>query len=228
MNIDGVDITTYWMKSTDPAYFASLRHLAFKNGVQFSGAAINTNMCQADPGKRAQELEKIKQWVDWTVLLGAPHLRVFGGVPPAGTTEEEGIQRVTEIMKPACEYAAKKGITLGIEDHGGISSKASNLLEILRRVDSPFAGINLDIGNFPENQYAQIEACIPFATHAHIKDTFGETKQPIDLDRVWQMFARGGYKGFMSAEYEGVEDAMTAVPILCAKIKALCLKYSSV
>jgi L-ribulose-5-phosphate 3-epimerase len=228
LDIDGVDMTTYYFKSTDPSYLVGLRHLAFKNGVPFSGAAIGTDMCQPDRSKRAQELEKIKKWVDASELLGASHLRVFGGEPPKGSTEEQGIQWVVETMKPACDYAAKKGITLGIEDHGGITSKASTILEILRRVDSPYAGVNLDISNFPENQYAQIEMCIPYATHTHIREVFSGGKGRIDLERVWQMFAKGGYKGFMSAEYEGDEDALTAVPKLLAKIKALCKKYSSV
>jgi len=39
LGIDGVDMTAYWFQSTDPAYLVSLRHLAFKNGVCFSGAA---------------------------------------------------------------------------------------------------------------------------------------------------------------------------------------------
>ena len=135
-------------------------------------------------------------------------------------------------MKPACDYAAKHGITLGIEDHGGITAHASTILEILRRVDSPYAGINLDISNFhaqsDEDQYSEIEACVPLATHAHVREVFSETERPIDLDRVWKLFARGGYKGYMSAEYEGKEDPMTGVPKLIAKIKALCSKYSSV
>lgn len=41
------------------------------------------------------------------------------------------------------------------------------------------------------------------------------------------MFARNGYKGYMSAEYEGEEDAMTGVAKLIGKIKDLCRKYSS-
>jgi hypothetical protein len=43
------DITTYWLKSTEPEYLASLRHLAFQNGVALSGIAIRTEMCQATP-----------------------------------------------------------------------------------------------------------------------------------------------------------------------------------
>jgi len=227
LGVHGVDITTYWLKSTEPSYLAKLRHFAYRNGMPFSGAAIGTNMCQPDAAKRTEELVKIKQWVDRTELLGASHLRVFGGELPPGASDEQGIQWVVETMKPACDYAATKGIILGIESHGGITSKASNIVEILRRVDSPYAGCNLDISNFPENPYPQIEACIPYATHTHVRDFYGEKKEPLDLDRIWQMFAKGGYKGYMSAEYEAEEDAMTGVPKLLAKIKPLCAKYST-
>lgn len=228
MGVHGLDITTYWLKSTDSAYLYSFRNFAYKNGMSFSGAAIGTNMCQADAAKRAEELAKIKLWVDRTEVLGASHLRVFGGEIPKGVTDQQGVGWVVETMKPACEYAATKGIILGIESHGGITSKASNILAILKGVDSPYAGCNLDISNFPENPYPQIEACIPYATHTHIRDYYGERKEPLDLERIWQMFAKGGYKGYMSTEYEAEEDAMTGVPKLIAKIKTLCQKYSSV
>jgi sugar phosphate isomerase/epimerase len=131
-------------------------------------------------------------------------------------------------MRPACDYAAKKGIIRGIESHGGITSKASNIVGILRRVDSAYAGCNLDISNFQENPYPQIEACIRFATHAHIGDFYGPKKEPLNLDRIWQMFAKGGYRGYMSAEYKAEEDAMAGVPKLLAKTKPLWAKYSSV
>jgi sugar phosphate isomerase/epimerase len=231
LGVDAVDMTAYWFKSTDAAYLASLRHLAFKNGVCFSGAAIGASAVEADAAKRAKVLEEIKKWVDVTGALGAPHLRVFAGKLPPGATRAQGIEWTVETLKPACEYAGEKGITLGLEDHEGITQDAETCLEILRRIGSPYLGINLDITNFlPTPQadaYAQIEATIPYATHTHIRDRF-EGGQPVDLDRVWRLFAQGSYKGFMSAEYEGQEDPSTAVPKLVEKIKTLCRKYSSV
>lgn len=228
LEVEGVDVTTYWVKSTDPTYLVSLRHLAFKHALPFSGAAIGTEMCQPDPGRRADEIVKIKKWVDATDLLGASHLRVFGGPLPPGASDAQGVGWTAETMKPACDYAALKGITLGIESHGGITSKASNILAILRRVDSPYAGCNLDISNFMEDPYSQVEALVPYATHTHIRDWYGKPRQPLDLDRMWQLFAKGGYQGFMSVEYEGEEDAMTGVPKLVEKVKTLCRKYSTV
>ena len=56
LGIDGVDITTYWLKSTEPAYIVSLRHFAFKQGVPISGIAIRNSICQPDPAKRAAEV----------------------------------------------------------------------------------------------------------------------------------------------------------------------------
>src|SRR4030095_1654259 len=198
-----------------------------RHGMPLSGLAIGADLCQPDPAKREEVLATVRKWVDVTDLLGASHLRVFGDKLPEGATEQQGIQWVVETMKPACDYAAKKGITLGLETHSGLSTRAANILEILRRVDSPFAGCNLDISNFRENPYEQIEACLPWATHTHIRDFYGESKAPLDLDRVWQLFHKNGYQGFMSAEYEGQEDAMTGVPKLIEKIKTLCRKYSS-
>ena len=43
-----VDITTYWLKSTEPEYLTSLRALGLQNGVTLSRIAIRTEMCQAD------------------------------------------------------------------------------------------------------------------------------------------------------------------------------------
>jgi sugar phosphate isomerase/epimerase len=69
---------------------------------------------------------------------------------------------------------------LGIENHGGITARPSATLEIVRRVDSPYAGVNLDISNFEaktdEEIYSDIQACIPYAAHTHIRDVFGATK----------------------------------------------------
>ena len=146
-----------------------------------------------------------------------------------GASDEQGIQWVVETMKPACDYAAGKGIILGIESHGGITSKAANILEILRRVDSPVRGVQPGYQQFSGGaRISRSKPAFPRATHTHIRDFYGDSKQPLDLERVWQMFAKAGYKGYMSAEYEGDEDPMSGVPKLVERMKALCRQYSSV
>ncbi|HEV2500532.1 MAG TPA: sugar phosphate isomerase/epimerase family protein [Terriglobia bacterium] len=231
LKLDGVDMTGYYFKSTDPGYLGGLRHFAYKHGVPFSGAACGVSLVQADPDRRAQSLVEVKKWVDAADLLGASHLRVFAGKLPQGATIPQAIGWVVETLKAAADYSGGKGIMLGLEDHSGITQNADACLEIMHRVDSPYAGINLDITHFiptaTQDAYAQIAACITYATNTHIRDVFDD-QTPIDMDRVWGMFAQAGFKGYMSAEYEGHEDPMTGVPKLTAKIRNLCKKYSTV
>jgi sugar phosphate isomerase/epimerase len=230
LRVDGVDMTAYYLKSTDPEYLDSLRHLAYKNAMPFSGSACGVSMVQADPSKRAQSLTEIKKWVDVTDRLGASHLRVFAGELPSGAKLQQGVDWTVETMKAAVDYSGKKGIMLGLEDHNGVTQRADVCLEIMQRVNSPYAGINLDVTNFiptsTQDVYAQIAACIPYATNTHIRDRFEYNQSPVDLDRVWKLFANAGFKGYMSAEYEG-PDSDIGVPKLIAQIRTLCQKYST-
>ena len=92
--------------------------------------------------------------------------------------------------------------------------------------------MNLDIGNFrPPKVYDQIEMSIPYAVSTHVKVAMalddGKTRGPFDWDRVFTMFARHGFKGYMGLEYESEEDPATAVPRYLKQLKALALKYSA-
>ena len=230
LGVNGVDITGYWLTSLDTSYLAGLRHLAYKSGMAFSGAACGANMTQGAVTERSKVLNEIRKWVDATNDLGASHLRVFAGDLPHNSSVEQAANWTVEVMKSASDYSGKRGITLGLENDNGIGDRADVVLDIIRRTDSPYAGINLDITNFAthsdEEQYRQIEACIPYATHIHIRDTFESTKNTVDLDRVWKLFVKYHYEGYVSAEYEADEDAMTGAPKLVAKVKELCRKYS--
>ncbi len=214
LRLDAVDMTVYYMTSTNPGYIESLRRLAYKNGVAFSGAACGVSMVAADPAKRADALVQIKKWVDVTDRLGAPHLRVFAGKLPEGSNLSEATTWVVETMKAASDYSATKGIMLGLEDHVGVSQSAD---------------VNIDISHFvptpTQDSYQQIAACIPYATNTHIRNTFDDGSM-IDMDRVWKLFADAGFKGFMS--YEGEEVNQPGVPPQIADIQRLCKKYSSV
>jgi sugar phosphate isomerase/epimerase len=237
-HIVSVDVTVYYLKSTDPEYLHSLRLLAYKHGVAFSGAACGSSMVQATADKRADVLNQIKQWVDVTEHLGASHLRVFAGKLPEGATMQESVGWVVDGMKAACDYSGSKGIVLGLEDHEGVTQTSDVCIEIMQRVNHPYASINLDITNFipgpTQDAYAQIAACLPYSSgNIHIRDHFyGVDHAPVDMERVWKLFAQAGYQGYVSAEYEpnfpGSLPSSIAVPKLLETIKTLCKMYSSV
>ena len=229
LGLDGLDTTVYWFPDTSDQYLASLRHTAYKNGVSLYSAAVRVRLCQPTPELQRAEVENAKKWIDVAEKLGAGHMRVFGGAIPKGATEAQAIPWAVEVLKRAAEYAGTKGIVLGVEDDGGLSTTAEPTIEIVKQTDSPWAGINLDTGNFPKNGYAQVALCIPYAVAVHFKahiSTPEGVKEKADWDRLVGMFAKAGYRGYLSIEYEDPATVEATVPGLAAELRNLVRRYS--
>jgi sugar phosphate isomerase/epimerase len=215
LDTDGLDLTVYWFPNTSDEFLLPLRRLAFRNAVEIYSISVRTDMCKPAGPERDKQAADLRNWVDVANKLGAGHIRVFGGNVPKGSTEEQAAGWVVEMLKPAAEYAGSRGVILGLENHGGVTEKASTILKIVKSVDSPWVGINLDTGNFKSNALEQIAMCLPYAVNAQfktqIRDASGNAV-PSDWAKLVGMFRDAGYKGYFALEYEDKEDATTAVP----------------
>jgi sugar phosphate isomerase/epimerase len=236
LKADAVDMTGYYFESTEPAHLRHLRNLAFRNGLPFTGVASAATLLPSKQDGKAETLGNLKKWVDVTEQLGAPQLRIFTGKSSSEISPSQAMGEVVETMKLAADYAAGKGIILVIENQRGIADTADACIEIMHRVNSPFAGIPLDITHFvptpTQDNYEQIEACVPFATQTHIRSGKFDDGNPIDLDRILRIFAESGYRGYMSIEYESQTKTAVQirkdVPQLTDKSNELCRTYSAV
>jgi L-ribulose-5-phosphate 3-epimerase len=229
---DGIDMTVYWLPSTTDDYLLPLRRLAYRNRVEIYSIGTRVRLAQPSAELREKELLELRKWVDVAQKLGATHVRVFGGQKPEGVTLDQAIGLAAETLKRGAEYAGTRGIILGVEDDGGITDFAKETIEIVTRADSPWAGMNLDIGNFrPPKVYDQVEMSIPYAVSTHVKVDMalddGVGRAPFDWDRIFTMFSRHGFRGYMGLEYEAADDPATAVPRYLKKLKELAVKYSA-
>jgi L-ribulose-5-phosphate 3-epimerase len=224
LDVDGLDLTVYWFPSTEDSFLLPLRRLAFKNAVEIYSISVRTDMCKPPGPEREKQAAEIRKWVDVANKLGASHIRVFGGNVPKGSTEEQAAGWVVEMLKEAAPYAGSKGVILGLENHGGVTEKASTIVGIVKAVDSPWVGVNLDTGNFNGDAYRQIAMILPYAVNAQFKTHIREEKgknQPSDWPRIVKMFKDAGYKGYFALEYEDKEDATVAVPRLTRELNRL-------
>src|SRR4051812_10038243 len=144
LGLEGLDTTVYWFPDTTNQYLASLRRTAYKNGISLYSVATRVRLCQSTPELQLAEVESAKKWVDVAERLGATHLRVFGGSVPKGVSEEQAIDWAVETLKRAADYAGSKGIIIGVEDDGGLTTNAGPTIAIVKKTDSPWAGMNLD------------------------------------------------------------------------------------
>ncbi len=218
---DGVDLTTYWLPDTSDATLYKLRQQAYRAGVSIYTIGVRVRLAQPTPELQTAELVTVKQWVDAADRIGASHIRIFGGSVPKGATEDQAVAWAVETLKRATEESGKRGITLGVEDDGGITTNADRTVEIVTKAASPWVGINLDIGNFPDNGYEQIAMCAPYATNVHFKTAVKVNKQMVEADwpRVLKILGAAGYQGYLSLEYEEEADPVNTVPRLIAKMR---------
>jgi L-ribulose-5-phosphate 3-epimerase len=230
LGADGVDMTVYWFPDTSDQFLNSLRRAAYKAAVSIYSIAIRSVMTQPTPELRTKEVAEVNKWVDVAVRLGAGHIRVFGGSVPKDASEDQAAGWVVEVLQRCSEYAGSKGVILGLEDHGGVTARADSILKIVRKVNSPWVGINLDTGNFKTESYKQIEMCLPYAANVQLKTLIADEdgkRIESDWDRILKMLAQVDYRGYLALEYEDKEPPAAAVPRLIAKLKQLTAKYSA-
>jgi sugar phosphate isomerase/epimerase len=206
----------YFPSPLDDAYVLRLKRHAHLRGVSLSGTAVGNTFTLPAGDRRSQEIAAVKQWIDRAALLGAPHIRIFAGDRPARTSREQARALCLSAIEECCAYAAQRGVFLGLENHGGIVTEPDDLLDLVRAIQSPWFGINLDTGNFhTADPYADLERCLPYAVNIQVKVEMqprGQAKGPADLERLGELFRSSGYQGFVVLEYEAAEDPWGAVP----------------
>lgn len=211
IGLDGVELTLYWLPSKDASYFRKLKRLSLSRGLPISCAGISTNFCNPNISERKQAIKAAKEGLDMAYELGAPCLRVFGGRVPEGSTETEATEWTIESLRSCIGHAEDRGVVIAMENHGGVTARADNVMRIVKGVDSPWFRMNLDLGNYRESTYDEIAKTVPYAVHTHAKVSVARGVK-LDYQRVKEILEAEGYNGFLSIEYEEEEDAKTGVP----------------
>lgn len=223
--IDAVELTAYYFAETTPEYLAGLKAKCTRLGLDVSGTAVGNNFCVTDPAKLKTEIDMVKAWVEHTSRLGGKAIRIFAGTLAKGDNEDAARQRCVAAIHEACDHAAKYGIYLALENHGGITAKAEQLLAIVTAVKHDAFGVNLDSGNFrTADPYGDLAKIAPYAVNAQIKTEItatGKATEEADLKRLVEILRTANYRGYVALEYEAKEDAKVAVPRYLAELKKL-------
>ncbi len=220
IGLDCVDLTSYYFPTTDDEYLNHIKKYTFLNGLDITGTAVGNRFTHPESEKRAEAVQMVKKWVDHSVTLGAPCIRVFAGGVPEGHTFEDALKWTAECLEECLEYAKPRGVIVGLENHGGITATAEQVMSILEAVGGSYLeerwlGTLLDLGNYRGDPYGNIEMAAPYAVATHSKTDIyveGVGKQDADFEQITKILHKAGYKGCLSIEYEGAEEPMTAMP----------------
>jgi sugar phosphate isomerase/epimerase len=205
----------YLRRVGDVGYFARLRRVADGEGVANLLIMCDELGSIGDPDatRRRQAVANHFAWVDTAAQLGCHSIRVNAASDP-GLHAHEQQRLVADGLRGVCEYAEQVNIDVLVENHGGLSSDARWLVDLIGRVDHPRAGTLPDFGNFlvsddPErwyDRYRGVGEMMPFAravsAKSHDFDVRGE-ETSTDFKRMMRIVLDAGYRGWVGIEYEG-------------------------
>jgi len=220
------------MTDESPAFLNQLKRQALLRGIAPVMFSIHQDFVSPWADERGQAIRQTLYGIELAQKLGCPGVRinsgrwrtirlfddlmkVKGNEPPIpGYTDEDALAWCIESIKACVPAAEKAGVMMVLENHWGVTLKTESVLKIIAGVNSPWLGLNLDIGNFPDDPYPEIEKLAPHAAYVHFKTYFGGGEYytlNLDYKRIAGMLKKNGYKGYVSLEFEGKEDPETAV-----------------
>lgn len=225
MQVDGVELTSYYFPNEiTPEYIGRLKRLCHLLGLGIIGVPVRNTFTYPAGPDRDKEIAHVRRWIDLAAGLGAPTMRIFAGDLQPGQSLAEARKNCVESIEACADLAARRGVLLGLENHGGIVAEADSLLAIVKAVRSDACGINLDTGNFhSDDPYGDLARCAPWAVTVQVKAEIqprGQEKQEADLKRLVRILKDSGFRGYATLEYEE-EDPLTAVPRLLERLRAL-------
>jgi sugar phosphate isomerase/epimerase len=218
MGLDGVELTAYYFTDLSDSHLREIKREAYRRGLEISGTAVGNAFTSPEEAKRREQVQMVKDWIDRSVTLGAPGIRVFAGSTAPGTEYEQAVEWTAACLRECAAYGEARGVMLALENHGGITATADQTLRLLQAADHDWIGINLDLGNYAESPMEEIAKTAPYAVTAHAKVTAGS--RTLDYGEIFRTLREAGYNGYVNVEYEEKEDPFVAVPSFVARLQA--------
>jgi sugar phosphate isomerase/epimerase len=215
--LDGTELTSYYLQQEGPLdYFRQVKATAFRSGLDVSGTAVGNDFCHPPGERRNKEIANVKRWIEYADAMDAPVIRIFSGSAKAGQSEKDAQRLAIEAIEECCEHAGKHGVFLALENHGGLTAEADEMLTIVRAVKSPWFGVNLDSGNFrTSDPYGDLAKIAPYSLNVQVKVSIhpaGKSREQSDFKRLAKIMREAGYRGYIVLEYEEKGDPRTECP----------------
>lgn len=217
-------------------------------GLEISAYTVGANFLGGNP---ENEVERLKKCIDVCEALGAPTLRhdaCWGLKNEYLYTWRDAIKEMAPYIRQVTQYAQDKGIRTCTENHGYVLQAPERVEALILEVNHKNYGWLCDMGNFlcaDADPVKSVTVAAPYAFHVHAKDFilknggecpqgfFGTTGKNwlrgtilghgvVPVKQCINILKGAGYDGWVSLEFEGLEDNLTAVKMGYELLKEAC------
>lgn len=219
-----------------PELIGRLRTQAEQAGIDISGYAVGANFITADDAAYEREIRRVMGEVDVAAALGVRRMRhdVASRTDTSMKRFMTDLPRLADACRRVADYAQTLGVTTSVENHGYYIQASDRVQALLHAVDHPSFRTTLDIGNFmcaDEPPVAAVSKNIAYASMVHVKDFYWRSAAGPDPGQGWfrsasgaylrgaiaghgdiplldalRVIKRSGYDGYISLEFEGLEE----------------------
>jgi sugar phosphate isomerase/epimerase len=218
-------------------YARKLRAACEEAGIAVSSAAIAADFAEDVEEQKAI----VREWLDFSRAVGAKIMRtdILFGFSDGLRTETQIRERVAAPLRELAEYAKARGIMLVTENHGHLFCESRWLLKLTDWVNHDNFRLLADVGNFADagcDCGLEVSRVAHLAAHVHLKDFHCKNGAEFYPGEGWFTtksgdYIRGaiighgdigvlkcikhldeiGYGGWLTVEFEGIEDALYAI-----------------
>ena len=210
-DLAAVEYVSTFFKNTKVQYLSELRNITVNEGINNVLIMVDGegDLGETDPGKRKKAVENHYKWIEAAKYLGCQTIRVNAR---GNGSSQEVARAAIDGLGSLSERAARDGINVVVENHGGYSSNGQWLAGVMRGVDMPNCGTLPDFGNFRINdretydRYKGMRELMPYAKGVSAKtydfdDQGNETS--MDFKKILTIVKQAHYHGYIGIEYEG-------------------------
>jgi sugar phosphate isomerase/epimerase len=229
--IDAVELNSPFFPSRDARFVRQLASAAERARVRLLNIAVDEvgDMSADSDAERNRAVMNNGRWVSVAAEVGCVAIRAnTGGMGIIDT--DKALLACVDSFRRLTDLGVKYGVTILIENHGGLSANADHLIFLIEEVRLTH-GVNAiaslpDFGNFSEttDRYAQLAKILPYAraVHAKVDEIDADLSHPkFDLSRCVQLTRDSGYNGYLGIEYEGSGDPLEGVRRAIAKLSPM-------
>ena len=230
----------FFDKAKNKTYLSELRQRSDDIGVKNLLIMIDDEGSLGDTGKRRRykAVENHKKWVEAAQFIGCNHIRVNA----AGNGKEEDVSKyASESLNALGEFSKSYDIDIIVENHGGYSSNAKWLSEVIENAKLNNIGSLPDFGNFcvrsgskklsdwgglngcavEYDKYKGVSELLPYARSVSAKSiNFNDEGDCIEIDfyKMMSIVKKSNYSGYISIEYEGTSHSEAEGIMLTKKL----------
>ena len=211
--LNGIEFVNTLFEVPTEGYLKKLKKNAADQGVAMVLIMVDDEGDGAADTKEGRKQFDInhRKWVDIAHYLGCQAVRT-NCRGPKDADKKEALKWATEAYNMLLNYSKPSGISIVIENHGGVSNDPDWMVDLMKSVNNPLFGTYPDWRS-PSKDFDNVtylKKCLPYAKGMSYRNQPTEelTAQMINMSKA------GGYKGWYGIESTGREAINQGIGLL--------------